>query len=430
MRISSAISLLILALATLIGWRDHGELSRLRAEREKLSAEALERGISLDDAADADHAHPRTKRERADKLVEARRAALDIIALARELERLQESGEATNIETQDRILGALEQLSSLNADQLTALIAEFRDADGLGDEMRKLLLNVTVRTLAERNPKAALELLAGNGNPLDDLSMRRGLVLDSLSNWSQTDPSGALAWVRASNLDFLYKQTMETALVVGTARSDLSHSLNLIREFGISAPGNLLVKIAGDLRAPSQRAELLRMMKAQPDQYGEKEMNAVLVTMGRTVGKDGYEEGVRWITENKLGEAEITNLIAGGLVSHAKGAEMGRWIEWMGESLSEEPRDRYISERVSDWTASDHRAAGEWLAALPDGAAKPASVAAFAKTVAPHDPQVAAQWALTLPPGVKRTETLKAVYEKWPQDDPAREAFMAEHPVE
>lgn len=430
MRISIATSLLILALAALIGWRDHGELSALRVEREKLSAEAKNLGVPLDDPAHADHAHPRPKRERTDKLAEARLAALDIIGLARDLERLQESGEATDIATQDRILKALEQLNSMDADQLKILIGEFRAAEGLGDAMRVMLINVATGALSERNPKAALGLLVGNVYPLDDPSNRQNLVIASLSKWSETDPSGALAWVRASNLDFVEKEGMEAALIYGAARSDLGHALNLIRELGISDRADVVAKIAGDLHDPSQRADLLRLMKAHPDQYGEKEMNAVLVTMGRTVGKNGYEEGVRWITENNLGEAGITNLIAGGLVSHAKGAETGRWVEWMGDSLSEAPRDRLIGERIKEWTEKDHRAAGEWLAAMPDGPAKPASVAAYAETVAPHDPQVAAQWALTLPPGGKRNETLKAVYEKWPQDDPARATFMAEHPVE
>lgn len=231
-----------IALAALIGWRDHGELSALRVEREKLSAEATALGIPFDD---------------------------------------------------------------------------------LGDEMRKFLLNVASGKLIERNPKAALELLAGSGNPLNEPSNRQGHIHASLSKWSETEPSGALAWVRASNLDFMGKEGMEAALIHGAAQTDLSLAMNLI---------------------------------------------------------------------------------TGGLVSHAKGAEMGRWVEWMGESLSEEPRDRFISERVRDWTASDHHAAGEWLAALPDGPAKPASVAAFAKTVAPHDPQVACAFTQAQPasPGRSR----------------------------
>lgn len=430
MRISIAISLLILALAALIGWRDHGELSALRVEREKLSAEATALGIRSDDLEQEDHAHPRTKRQRADKLAEARRAALDIIGLARELERLQESGEATDIETQDRILGALEQIRSLDADQLKVLIGEFKDADGLGDGMRKLLLNVASSALIERNPKAALELLAGSGNPLDDPSERRGNIHASLSKWSETDPSGALVWVRASSLDFVEKEGMETALIHGASRTDLGLAMKMIREFGISNRLDVAVKIAGDLRNPTQRAELLRLMKGQPGLFGEKEISAVLVGIGKHVGESGFEEGARWIKENGFNEEEIRNLVAGGIVSHAKAADTGRWVEWMGENLSGDARERHISSQVRNWTASDHRAAGEWLAALPDGPAKPPAVAAFAKTVAPHDPEIAAQWALTLPSGERRNDTLKAVYQQWPKDDPARASFMAAHPAD
>ncbi len=431
MRISAAISLLILAAAAFIGWMGQVKITALRGEREKLSAEATALGISFEDLEKGDHAHQRTKRERADKLAEARRAALDIIDLAKELERLQESGEATDVAMQDRILKALEQLGSLDADQLKVLICEFRDADGLGDGMRRGLLNFAAGALSERNPKAALELLAGNGNPLGDIPDRRSLVHASLSNWAQADPSGALAWLRTRSPDDIEQESLETALVRGAARSDLRLALKQIREFGFADRGDVLNEIAGDLSDASRRTELLRLMDEEPELYGEKERGIALETLGREIGKSGYAEGVRWIRENKLSEPEITRLIEGSnMMHHAKGDETGRWVEWMGESLSEGSRDRIISQQIREWTEKDHRAAGEWLAALPDGPSKPASVAAFAKTVAPHDPQVAAQWALTLPPGGKRKETLQAVYEKWPEDDPARATFMREHPAE
>lgn len=431
MRISVAISLLILAVAVLIGLRDQRELIELRVEKEALASEAVALGIPPDVPSHADHEHQsRTKREREDKQEEARRAALDIIGLARELERLKESGDPADIATQDRILKALEQLNSLDSDQLRFLIEEFRQAGDLNDEMRGLLLQFGVGALVKRNPRDAIGMLAGNDNPIGDASNRSLLVCSALSEWSEADLSGAMAWMRTSKLDFLKQESMEVALVHGAARSDLGVAIDLMREFGVSNPGDVVQKMASNLPTLAEKGELLRLMKERPDQFGEKELNVALVTMGKSVGKDGYEEGVRWIEENELSESEITNLIAGGMVSHAKGAETGHWVEWMGGSLSAEPRDRFVSEQVRNWTEKDHRAAGEWLAALPDGPAKPASVAAFAKTVAPHDPKIAAEWALTLPPGGRRTETLKDVYRKWPEDDPARASFMAEHPAE
>lgn len=428
MRISAAISLLILAVAALFGWRDHHELAGLRSENYRLTGEAAVMGIALDEPAHGKHI---TKRERADKLEEARRTALDIIDLARELERLMESGDTTSVVMQDRILKALESIGSLDSEQLKVLIEAFRDAQGLSDNMHGVLLSVAFQALIDRNPKDALGLLLDEQSRSFDGSHRSHLVSASLSKWAESDPDDALRWVRDSSLDFMSRQAMETALVHGTARADLPLAMKWIGEFGISDKLGAITKIAGELDDLSGRAELLRLMKEQPEVFGQKEINGALVTMGTEIGRGGFDEGARWIKENGFSESEISNLIAGGLVSHAKGADRGRWLEWMGGNLTGEPRERYIGEQVRDWTAKDHRAAGEWLAALPEGPAKAPSVAAFATTVAEYDPQIATQWALTMPPGVKRKETLKEIHKHWPQDDAAskaaREAFAREH---
>lgn len=406
MRISIAVSLLILAVAALIGWRDHRELAELRAENHRLAGEAAALGIAPDDPVHGKH---RTKRERADKLEEARATALEIIGVAEELERLIESGDTAGIATQDRILKALETLGTLDAEQLLVLIESFRDADGLTDNMRRTLISFAVGALADRNPQAALGLLAGGGNPLDDAAGRSALVSASLSKWTETDPGAALEWVRAGNRDFITTEAMEAALVRGAARSDLRLALEWIGEFKVADKLGMLTQIAGDLDTLSERSDLLRLMKAQPGVFGQKEIDGALVKMGAAIGKGGYEEGARWIRENGFSETEITNLIAGGMVSHSKGGDVGLWVEWMGENLPAAPRERYVGSNVAEWTKKDHRAAGEWLAALPEGPAKPPAVAAFAKTVAPYDPEIAAQWAMTLPPGNQRDGIIKEV---------------------
>lgn len=406
MKISIAISLLILAAAALIGWRDHNELAGLRAENYRLKDEAAAMGIDVDDPVHGKH---RPKREREDKLEKARTTAHDIIGLAKEIERLIESGENPDIATQDRLLKFLENLGALDADQLKEMIECFRDADGLTEKMRSLLFSFPVDALIDRNPLVAIKLLLEEQELPVNESFRSYYISSSLSKWSETDPTRALAWVRANSPDFISRQSMETALVHGAARTDLRLAVGWIGEFGVSDTLGVVTKIAGDLDSPSERSDLLRLMKEQPETFGQKEINGALAIMGKEIGKSGYEEGALWIKENGFSEAEITNLIAGGMVSHSKGVDTGRWVEWMGANLSEGPRERFISSNVTDWTKKDHRAAGEWLAALPDGPAKAPAVAAFAKTVAPYDPEIAAQWALTLPPGNQRDGLIKEV---------------------
>lgn len=428
MRISLAISLLIIALAALIGWRDHHELAGLRSENYRLSGEAAAMGISPDDSVQG-RAHQRHKRERVDKLAEARGAALDIIGIARELKRLEESGEPADTAMQDRILGGLERIRSMDGDQLLAMISEFRIVEKLDDTMRSMLLTVTTDALTDRDPRAALELLSADGQPLVDSRNRVSLVLKSLANWAETDPDVSLAWLHANPLDFMANQAMELALVEGAARTNQKLAIDLIKELGIVDKGTALRGIALKLSEPGERTELLRLMRDSSGFFVEHEIHEALANMAPGVAGEGFGKGVAWIEQNKLSAGEL-NFMIQHIATRAGNADKGRWIEWMGSNLPADSRDGQIEFSIRDWTASDHRAAGEWLAALPDGPAKPASVAVFAKTVALHDPKIAAQWALTLPPGGKRNDTLKAVYEKWPQDDPARASFMAEHPVE
>jgi hypothetical protein len=435
MRKSAAITLLIVAAAIWIGWVDRVKLSELRAERQRLVAESAELGIRP--AGPDDDAFRITKRARVDKLAEARHLADDIIALARDLEWLKESGGQPDIAIQDRILDALERFRALDADQLMVMIAGFQAAVGIGDDMRGTILSFATAELAGQNPQAALALLCGSGNPIVSGPTRMSQILKSISNWAASDPAAALAWLRANPPEFIDTESMERAVVEGTARSDLKRALALIGELGIREPGETLRKIAGNLRDSGERTQFLHLAKefaaADPGRYGGEEMMGVLRSLAAGVANDGYAQGSRWIAENNLTDREIAAM-AGSIGHFARSDEKGRWIEWMAENVSGENRDGMIEGIVRNWTQGDHRAAGEWLAAAPDGPAKNASVAAFAKTVAPHNPQIAAQWALTLPPGDKRNETLKAVYKQWPLVDPEsraeRDAFMTAHPVD
>jgi hypothetical protein len=85
---------------------------------------------------------------------------------------------------------------------------------------------------------------------------------------------------------------------------------------------------------------------------------------------------------------------------------------------------------MRNWTNSDYRAAGEWLAAAPTGETKNASVKTYAETVARYDPQTAAQWALTLPEGKAKTETIRNIHNNWPKDTPEQEAARAAYKQE
>ena len=430
MKVSSILSALILAMALLIGWQEHTQLAALRMERDNLTRQAIALGISAGLPGDAENDGRSAIRERGDKRELVREAVAEIAAVLREMERRKEEGLPHDLELQDRILGGLELLRSLDSEQLIGLTEEFRDAGGLGEDSRRLVLAVAIDTLVDRDPHAALELITGDGGSWVSPEQGPAWVMKALNAWAGLDPAGALAWLRAKPVDFMAHGSAELSVIAGTARADLALAFRLVDELGIEDPGPALAGIARELKDPQRRTEMLNLLRNAPAEWEQADVRQALVHVASGIGSDGFDKGTLWMEESGLAAREMEPMFA-GIVEKAEGAEKGDWIEWMGGRLPPEVRDRRIGEAVSRWTEVDHRAAGQWLSGLPEGAAKAPAVEAFARTVAPHDPEAAARWALTLPPGPQRKGTLEAVYEAWPREDAAaRDAFMTRHPAE
>jgi len=157
-----------------------------------------------------------------------------------------------------------------------------------------------------------------------------------------------------------------------------------------------------------------------------------LSSLADGIAKDGFEAGSKWMTDNKLTPGE-TEVLASGIGYSAQSSEKGQWIAWMGENLGKGKRDQQIRSTVSNWTRSDYRAAGEWLASAPEGPTKMASVKGYVDAVAKYDPQTATQWALTLPVGEERKSALNTVFQNMPKEtaaeQEARESFKAQHGI-
>ena len=144
--------------------------------------------------------------------------------------------------------------------------------------------------------------------------------------------------------------------------------------------------------------------------------------------KEGFEAGSKWLENAALNREQLAEFC--DLSYGIKREETGKWIEWIGTKLPVEKSKDNIRRMVQNWTENDYQAAGKWLAATPDGPSKNISIRYYAETVAKHEPESAAQWAMTLPPGQDRDETLKNIYQNWPEnDDAAKQAFRKSHGI-
>lgn len=439
MKISIAISLLILAAAASLGWHDHQRLVFVREHHAKLTAEATTLGISIDSENPAGPVRL-TKRERGrdDREAEAKLVAAEFIALAKEMEAIEKNGGSPDAEQQKKITGILDRMMSLDASQMKTLVAEFCAAKDLKDEHRQGLIGLSVMTLASDHPQTALALFTESSELFKDGNMGEHIISSSLARWAKDDPSGALEWVRKNSEKFpdLITNEAKQGLISGAASQDPKLAFKLIAELGLKHEEALqaISRIMNAANDPEGRTASLAALREHlasfPDEKSRNEAaTSPMSSLAGGLAREGFESATQWIAEAKLSTAELEG-IASGLGYSVKSGETGRWIEWIGETLSQDKADRQIRNVVSNWTENDYQAAGKWLAAAPDSPSKNIAIRSYAETISKYEPETAVQWALTLPPGKDREQTLKRIHDNWPGDDSAaKDAFAKEHGI-
>ncbi len=435
MRISIAISILILLVAALFGIPAHQRLNTIRTNHAKLVAEAAELGISIDPKHPA-AAVRSTKRPREDKLAVAKKFAAELISFAKEMESRESQSTPPDEAQQKRGTLIMEQIMALDAAQLKLLVAEFRAAKDLKEETRQELISFALMTLANDHPQAALQLFVETPELTGDRSMSNHLVPSTLAKLAREDPLAAVDWLKknANKVPDSDSDGIKNGLIAGVAASDTKLAFKLIGELGLKETWQAVNSIIRAAKTPADQTATLIALREHlagiPDEKARKEFaERAINRFADTIAEAGFEAGTKWIAESKLTPTEL-GIIARGLQGSVKSAESGRWIEWIGEKLPANEAGGAINRLVRDWTRNDYQAAGKWLNDATPGPAKNAAVSSYAETLAEYEPASAAQWALTLPPGTDRDKTLKRIYQNWPESDSAaKEAFKHQHGI-
>jgi hypothetical protein len=435
MKISIAASILILLVAALLGFHGHQRLVTVRESHAKLIASAKRLGISVDPT-QPDAPVRTTKRERGNKEADAKAAAVEFIAFAREMEAIQKNGGPPDEDQKKRIIEIMERMMSLDSAQLKILIAEVRAAKDLKDETRQGLIGFSIMTLADNHPQAALALFTESSDLFKENGMGTHVISSSLAKWAKDDPLAALDWVRKNSGKFpdVITDEAKRGLISGTAIQDPGLAFKLVGELGIKDSAQAISSIVNAARTPEERTATLAALREHlatiPDEKARTEAgHAALGELARSALQDNFENASNWIASSKLTPAELESF-ADRLQYSPKTGESGRWIEWLGTNLPPDKAAGKIANFVSTWTRNDYQAAGKWLTTAADGPTKNAAIRSYAETVSRYEPATAAQWAMTLPPGKDRDQTLRNIYQNWPGDDPAaKEAFAKEHAI-
>lgn len=427
MKLPTIVTIVVVILgASWVGWNAR-QLAESRANHEALVAEATLRGITLEP--DADRVRLRaSQRPRVDKDAKALTAAADFIAFAREAEEMTKNGGHQGAAAQKRLAELMERMLSLNESQLKIVIAEFSSCGELGDEIRQELLSVSMMTLAEKRPQAALALLAGSADLMNDGGVKEQIVASSLGRWAKDDPLGALDWARknAEKTPGSLSEDVKRGLIGGAATQNPKLAFEWVGELGVKNPSQLYAEIAGVAKTATERTATLGALRDylanRQDEVGRENIaDAVVKRLAGTAMQEGFAAASGWLASAGLTDKELARFASGlsGAGGSAKSSEAGQWVEWIGMNLPTGQADQSIQNLVKGWTQNDYIAAGQWLTSMSDGPTKDSAVRSYAVTVARYDPECAGQWAMTLPPSNDRDVTLNRIYQNWPKDDPA-----------
>ena len=415
MKISIALSLLILVLGSVFCWQENQRHVSVHASYEKLVAQAAQSGITLDSTFAVEGTRVTKRgRQHEDKEADAKTLAAEYIAFAKEREAIEKKGGQPAMATLEQAQKFKDRILALDPAQMKILIAEIRANRDLKPETQKELISLPIMILASDHPQIALAMLTESPDFMKENGMDSLAMVKSLTKWAKDDPAAALEWVRANGAKFpdLVTEDAKCGMISGTAVNDPQLAFKLIAELGIKDGNTGVRMIAGAAKTSEQRTATLAALRAHlatlPEgKIRDQAYGVAIQELGWSIGKEGFEAGSKWLENAALSPEELADFCESAYP--IKSEESGKWIEWIGTKLPVEKSERSISMRVLNWMENDYQAVGKWLAATPASPSKNISIRRYAETVARYEPETAVQWAMTLPPGQDRDETLKKI---------------------
>ena len=433
MKKSFVIALVILALGAAARLRQQQQLSVLRQDYQKLTAEAGPLGVS------GDPSEPRlTKRQREQRDNQALAMAGEWIALTKEIEALEKSGERPDEAAAERYETFLSRLEELDVSQLKQIIAEVRANRRISAEGRRKIITASIQKMTDAHPGAALAMFLECSDLLGENEDSKDVMATALSGLAASNPQAAAEWLErhsaiyaATADDYTHREVIDSI-----AATDPQLAFKLLGSLHFEDPTDAIQAIiATSEDHPEKRDAVLSALRGYLATVAnaedrEKIRDEAFEAFAQNLDEEDIESVSRWIANSKLTPEEKSHFAAGLSYSATKD-DTGRWIEWMSANVPADGLTEPVKDLVGDWTQQDYRAAGKWLATTPESPAKHPAILAYAAAVAEYEPQVAGQWAMTLPPGPVRAETLKIIYQNWPSSDPVgAAAFAREHGME
>jgi hypothetical protein len=436
MKRSLIIALIILVVGAVPAWIQRQRAHSLSVETDELRKKAASLGIDTSGGPAALAERGRRQREDAER--KANRVTVEMLDLARELDKALAAGNEPDEKTEARAMEAITRLLELDPSQIRMVIESLKDDAAISDATRGNLISFSLLMLTDDQPRAAVELYSACADLLKKNPFGEHVLGAALGKWAEADPSGALEWLRRHSADQpeLAGEATILSILAGTAVRDPARAFRMIGELGLDDPyAGIHSIVAAGADDDESRTDLIEALRGHlatvgnPAERDEISSKAMELLASRCDGP-GFESLSRWIEQVNFSDTEKKDFAA-GLSWYTTKAETGQWLGWLSENLPADAVVDPVKDLVGDWAQEDYVAAGRWLSAAPEGPARAAAVESYATAVAEYEPEIATQWALTLPPGPSRDATLRAIFENWPPNDPQGAGeFAREHGLE
>lgn len=420
MKISIALTLVILALGLPFGWRYRQQLASAREFHAQLAAQAAKSGLIYDPTRRPTKERG-TRREREDKQEIVKKLATDII----------DACGKNNISPE-----LLAGVASLDAASLKILFTEILASPLLIDPARRKLL-FKLAEVASDQPQAALAMLTESVDLTKESDLAKDLISASLAKWAKGDPAAMLGWIRSHEGLFakFVDGNNKLRIVSSAAVQHPALALRLVDQIGLN-PGEKATAFR-EIPQQGETAEdrtnmhqaITTYLASLPAGEGKDRTSELLFHyVIYDAARDGCEAATQWFDQVGLVPTQVDGLRESDVFLATP--QPGKWIEWLGKMESSGEVKSRMADLMGRWTYVDRKAVGEWLTSTAEGPTKKLATMAFVKTVAEFDPQMAEKWAMTLPTGEDRKSSLTKIYANWPKnDEAAKQAFRERYGI-
>ena len=325
---------------------------------------------------------------------------------------------------------------------------------------------------AVKDPRGAMDALT----TLKTHQIARGAMRSALKTWVRSDPENALSFVKNATLDIVATHGPRLALNA-LAEIDPQKAFDASRQFDDEnlerSLHRLMIARKAEINMEQTWAELGRLddEKLQADLrdaaiggLANKDRNAALVYIEKLTNPDKRAYHVRsifrdWPLSNAEEAKEAFLRHPGEALVDGAAFDFGQTMNLadprealnFSDSLQGEVRDDYLLGVLTEqaikqpaktaeiatryfqddgnlarvyrhlgesWAGKDEHAAAQWLAGLPESAARDQAVSSFSKKLFTMDAERAIQWASSISDEQERVKRVENLLKQWQARDP------------